>query len=205
MGNVRAGVDLGGTKIQAVVVDPDHQVLGQARQPTPAKGGPQAVADEIEAVVREACDAARVDPGALAAVGVGSPGDVDRRAGTVAHARNLSGWAGVFPLGPTLAEALGPPVYLGNDVNVAVEAEFRLGAARPYESVIGVWWGTGVGGAIILDGKPWLGRGAAGEIGHTVVKLNGARCPCGRRGCLEAYAGRAAMEAQARRLVARGE
>lgn len=205
MASVRAGVDLGGTKIQAVIVDSDHEVIAQARQPTPVKGGPQAVADEIEAVVREAGEAAGIEPGALEAIGVGSPGDVDGRAGTVAHARNLSGWGGVFPLGPTLAKALGPPVFLGNDVNVAVEAEFRLGAARPYKSVIGVWWGTGVGGAIILDGKAWLGRGAAGEIGHTVVKLNGARCPCGRRGCLEAYAGRAAMEAQARRLEARGE
>jgi glucokinase len=139
------------------------------------------------------------------AIGVGSPGVVDGQAGTVAQARNLSGWEGVFPLGPTLSKALGPPVFLGNDVDVAVEAELRLGAARPYSSFIGVWWGTGVGGAIILDGKPWLGRGAAGEIGHTVVKLNGARCPCGRRGCLEAYAGRAAMETHARRLVDRGE
>ena len=205
MRNVRAGVDLGGTKIQAVIVDWDHQVLGQARQPTPVKGGPPAVANEIAAVVRKASEAAGLEPGSLRAIGVGSPGDVDGRVGTVAHARNLSGWEGVFPLGPTLAKALGPPVFLGNDVNVAVEAEFRLGAAQPYSSIIGVWWGTGVGGAIILDGKPWLGRGAAGEIGHSVVKLNGARCPCGRRGCLEAYAGRAAMETHARRLVARGE
>jgi glucokinase len=205
MSNVRAGVDLWGTKIQAVIVDSDHEVLGQARRPTPVDGGPPAVADEITAVVREASEAAGLEPGSLGAIGVGSPGAVDARAGTVAHARNLPGWEGVFPLGPTLAKALGPPVFLGNDVNVAVEAEFRLGAARPYSSIIGVWWGTGVGGALILDGKPWLGRGAAGEIGHTVVKLNGARCPCGRRGCLEAYAGRAAMETHARTLVARGE
>jgi glucokinase len=205
MRNERAGVDLGGTKIQAVIVDRDHQVLGQARRPTPGRGGPPAVAGEIEAVVREASEAAGLEPGSLTAIGVGSPGAVDARAGTVAHALNLPGWEGVFPLGPTLAEALGPPVFLGNDVDMAVEAEFRLGAARPYSSFIGVWWGTGVGGAIILDGEPWRGRGAAGEIGHTVVKVNGARCPCGRRGCLEAYAGRAAMEAHARRLVARGE
>jgi glucokinase len=197
-------VDLGGTKIQAVIVDSGHAVLGDARRPTPVEGGPAAIADEIAAAVREASDAAGVEPGSLAAIGVGSPGAVDARLGTVAHAGNLSGWDGVFPLGPTLAEALGPPVVLGNDVNVAVEAEFRLGAGRPYSSMIGVWWGTGVGGGIILDGESWLGGGAAGEIGHTVVKLKGARCPCGRRGCLEAYAGRAAMETHARRLAARG-
>jgi glucokinase len=205
MRDLRAGVDLGGTKIQAVIVDEDHQVLGQARRPTPVEGGPPAVAEELAAVVREASGAAGLEPCSLRAIGVGSPGDVDAHAGTVAHARNLPGWEGVFPLGPALAKALGPPVFLGNDVDVAVEAEFRLGAARPYSSIIGVWWGTGVGGAIILDGKPWLGRGAAGEIGHMVVKLNGARCPCGRRGCLEAYAGRGAMEVHARRLAARGE
>jgi glucokinase len=205
MTNVRAGVDLGGTKIQAVIVDSEHGILGQARRPTPVQGGPAAIAEEIAAGVREASEAAGREPGSLTGIGVGSPGDVDGHAGTVAQARNLSGWEGVFPLGPTLAKALGPPVFLGNDVDVAVEAEFRLGAARPYSSIIGVWWGTGVGGAIILDGKLWLGRGAAGEIGHTVVKLKGARCPCGRRGCLEAYAGRGAMESHARRLVARGE
>jgi glucokinase len=201
---LRAGVDLGGTKIQAVVVDDQNLILGQARRPTPVDGGPPGVADEIAAAVREACQAAEVDPASLAAIGVGSPGAVDGEAGTVAQARNLTDWEGVFALGPALTKALGPPVFLGNDVNVAVEAEFLLGAGKPYSSMIGVWWGTGVGGGIILDGKEWLGRGAAGEIGHTVVKLNGARCPCGRRGCLEAYAGRAAMEARARRLVARG-
>ena len=82
---------------------------------------------------------------------------------------------------------------------MATEAEFQLGAGRPYKSLLGVFWGTGVGGGLILDGKPWLGRGGAGEIGHMVVKQDGARCPCGRRGCMEAYAGRAAMEAKARR------
>jgi glucokinase len=153
--------------------------------------------------VSEAAAEADVEPSALVGIGVGSPGAVDGEAGTVAHARNLPGWDGVFPLGPALTEALGPPVYLANDVDVALDAEFALGAARPYSSVIGVWWGTGVGAGIILDGKRWDGRGAAGEIGHTVVRLNGARCPCGRRGCLEAYSGRAAMEARARRLAKR--
>ncbi len=203
--SLRAGVDLGGTKIQVVIVDEEQTILGQARRPTPLEGGPPAVADEIAAAVREASEAAAIAPDSIAAIGVASPGAVDGSAGTVAHARNLPGWDGVFPLGSSLTKALGPPVFLGNDVNVAVEAEFLLGAAKLYSSIIGVWWGTGVGGGIILDGKPWLGRGAAGEIGHTVVKLNGTRCPCGRRGCLEAYAGRAAMESHVQRLAARGE
>jgi glucokinase len=95
-------------------------------------------------------------------------------------------------------------VRVGNDVQVATEAEFHLGAGREFSSLIGVFWGTGVGGGIVLDGKPWLGRGAAGEIGHMVVKRGGAKCPCGRKGCMEAYAGRAAMEAEARRQQEEG-
>ncbi len=88
---------------------------------------------------------------------------------------------------------------IGNDVQVATEAEFHLGAGKGCDSLIGVFWGTGVGGGLILGGKPWLGRGAAGEIGHMVIKRGGAKCPCGRRGCMEAYAGRKAMEDEARR------
>jgi glucokinase len=199
----RAGVDLGGTKIQVVVVDDTHAVVGQARNPTPTSGGPETVANEIVETLNEAASVAGVEPSSLVGIGVGSPGAVDTEAGTVAHARNLPGWDGVFALAATLSEAVGPPVYLANDVDVALDAEVALGAARPHASILGVWWGTGVGGGIILDGKRWDGRGAAGEIGHTVVRLHGARCSCGRRGCLEAYAGRAAMEARARRLAKR--
>jgi glucokinase len=95
-------------------------------------------------------------------------------------------------------------VFVGNDVQVATDAEFHLGAGKPYDSLLGVFWGTGVGGGLVLDRKPWLGRGGAGEIGHMVVKIDGARCTCGRRGCMEAYAGRASMEARARRRVEKG-
>ena len=94
---------------------------------------------------------------------------------------------------------------LGNDVNVATMAEATLGAGTPYSSMLGVFWGTGVGGGVVLDGKLWLGRDAAGEIGHMVVKVGGAKCPCGRHGCMEAYAGRGAMETRARELAKKGE
>jgi glucokinase len=201
---MRGGVDLGGTKIQAVVVDDEARVQGQARRPTPQEGGPPGVADEIAETLRDAAKAASVETGDLEGIGIGSPGAIDAAAGTVEHARNLPDWEASFPLGPTLSSAVGAPVYLDNDVHVAVNGEFHLGAAKEYSSLLGVWWGTGVGGGIILDGKPWSGRGAAGEIGHMVVKRGGARCTCGRRGCLEAYAGRAAMEARARELVEAG-
>jgi glucokinase len=196
------GIDLGGTKIQAAVIDEQNKVLGQARRPTPTEGGPKDVAKEMAETLREAAKAAKLEPAALKGIGVGSPGVIE--GGNVSTARNLPGWEGTFALAKALESALGPEVRVGNDVQVATDAEFKLGAGRPYESLIGVFWGTGVGAGLILDGKPWLGQGGAGEIGHMVVKMNGARCTCGRRGCVEAYAGRAAMEIQARKLHEKG-
>jgi glucokinase len=201
---MRGGIDLGGTKIQAVVVDGKWNVVGQSRHPTPTAGKPEGVAKEMADALREAAADAGVESGDLASAGVGSPGDVDESSGSVSQARNLPGWDGTFELGPWLSDALGTPVSVGNDVGVATAAEAELGAGRDYDSLIGVFWGTGVGGGIILNGNPWLGRGAAGEIGHMVVKKGGAHCTCGRRGCVEAYAGRAAMEIEARKRHEKG-
>ena len=198
------GVDLGGTKIQTVVLDEAGKVLGAARNPTPTNGGPRDVVGAVAATMREAAADADVDTDDLAGVGVGSPGDVDDTAGTVTSARNLPGWNGSFALADELSDDLGTSISLGNDVNVATMAEFELGAGAPYSSLLGVFWGTGVGGGLVLDGRLWLGRASAGELGHMVVKLGGARCPCGRLGCLEAYAGRGAMEARARKELAGG-
>jgi glucokinase len=192
------GIDLGGTKIQTVVVDDDHNVLGSSRRQTPTSGGPADVAEEMAAALRDAAKAAELEPSSLAGIGVGSPGTIED--GNVTRARNLPDWEGTFPLASTLKDALGADVKVGNDVQVATDAEFKLGAGRLYDSLLGVFWGTGVGGGIVLDGKPWIGRGGAGEIGHMVVEIDGALCTCGRRGCMEAYAGRASMEAHAREL-----
>jgi glucokinase len=192
------GIDLGGTKIQAAIVDDVYNVLGSARRPTPTDGGPAEVAAEMEAALRDAAAAAELEPAALQGVGVGSPGTIED--GSVTSARNLPGWNGTFPLAATLEGALGCRVRVGHDVQVATDAEFELGAGRLYRSLLGVFWGTGVGAGLILDGRAWTGRGAAGEIGHVVVEIDGARCTCGRRGCMEAYAGRGSMEAHARRL-----
>src|SRR5687767_9921061 len=201
--STRGGIDLGGTNIQAVVVDAAGGLLGDARGPTPHTGGPPDVIGAMAAVLRDAAAAAGVDAGRLAGVGVGSPGDVD--AGTVSNVVNLPGWDGAVPVADELGSALGVPVVLGNDVQVATEAELSLGAGRDYSSLLGVFWGTGVGGGIVLDGRLWEGLGAAGEIGHVVVERGGARCPCGREGCMEAYAGRGAMEMKAREAVDGGE
>jgi glucokinase len=201
----RGGIDLGGTKIEAVVVDARNNVLASARRPTPTSGGPADVAEQMAEAVTEAATTAGLETGSLLGVGVGSPGVVDPETGAVTSARNLPGWEGRFELASALSGKLGTPVHVGNDVQVATDAEFKLGAGKPYKSLLGVFWGTGVGGGLILNGKPWVGRGGAGEIGHMVVEIDGAKCPCGRRGCMEAYAGRGALEARARRRVEKGD
>ena len=202
---IYGGIDLGGTKIQAAVIDDEHNVLGAKRDQTPLKGGPAAIAAKMVAVLRVSAEDAGVELSALEGIGVGSPGSVDNDKGTVTSARNLSDWEGTFNLREVLESELSAPVSLGNDVDLAVDAEFEVGAAKAYRSLLGVFWGTGVGGGIILDGTRWDGRGAAGEIGHVVVMMDGRECPCGRHGCMEAYAGRGAMEARARRRVEKGE
>jgi len=205
---IYGGIDLGGTKIQAAVVDDssEHVVLGAKRDQTPLKGGPKAIAARMASLLVETLEEAGLAVSDLAGVGVGSPGSVDDVKGTVSGAMNLSEWSGSFNLRRALEKELGGvPVSLGNDVDLATDAEFEIGAASQFSSLLGVFWGTGVGGGLILDGKPWVGRKTAGEIGHMVVRLNGAHCPCGRRGCMEAYAGRGAMEARARKRVNQGE
>src|SRR3954466_4121862 len=202
--SARGGLDLGGTKIQAAVVDQRGRVIGESRHPTPTSGGPDAVAKELIASMREAADAAGGEVSSLSGVGVGSPGEIDAGAGTVAQARNLSKWIDPYLLARVLSESLETPVALGNDVSVATQAEFELGAGREFDSLLGVFWGTGVGGGIVLDGKLWTGRGAAGEMATMAVSGGGGGVPGGRRGCRGAYAGRASMEARARRAVKRG-
>ena len=193
-----AGVDLGGTKVQTVVVA-DQQVVGQARALTPRTTAAD-VMDTIVQTVREAAGSADLE-----AIGIGTPGSVVTATGHVSQSSNVPGFMDDVALGPTISKAFnGVPVTVDNDVRVAVTGEYHRGAGRPFRNLLGVFVGTGVGGGIILDGQLVHGRGSAGEIGHTVVKPGGRRCPCGRRGCLEAYAGRLALERAARRQQERG-
>ena len=202
---LRGGIDLGGTKIQAVVVGARNGVRGQARIPTPKDGGAEGVITAMADVLRTAAEQARVPTADLDGIGVGSPGDVENSSGTVASAYNVvPDWSRPVKVAEQLRALTGTRVALGNDVRVATTAEFELGAGKPYSSLLGVFWGTGVGGGVILNGEPWHGRGAAGEIGHMVVRRDGARCTCGRKGCMEAYAGRKAMEIEARHRVKNG-
>jgi glucokinase len=196
---VRAGLDLGGTKIQAVVTSRGARVVGQARRNTPSHGGPEELVRDLVITTREAAADAGIDVAELESVGIGAPGSVDYVTGSVLQVANVAGLDGPFALAPAVAAELGVRVAIGNDVSVAVEAERRFGAGRGLRSFLGVFWGTGVGGGIVLDGRVVAGRGSAGEIGHVCAKPGGRRCNCGLRGCVEAYAGRGALEQRARR------
>jgi glucokinase len=204
MAHVIAGVDLGGTKIQAVVVV-DGTVAGEGRHQTPTTGATDVMA-EIVASIDSALANAELARDDLDAIGVGTPGSVDVSSGHVSKAANIAGFSHDVALGPTVSAAFGnTPVIVDNDVRMAVIGEFRRGAGRPYTDLLGVFVGTGVGGGLILQGALRQGRGNAGEIGHTTVKPGGRRCGCGRLGCLEAYAGRMSIEVTARHRVSKGQ
>jgi glucokinase len=202
--NLTAGVDLGGTKIQTIVLR-DRQVAGSSRVRTPQSGDPGDVIGAIVGTIRTSLDQAGATKTALNAVGVGTPGEIDFEAGAVSRAANLPGFTDRVDLGPLISEQLGGArVTVDNDVRVGVLGASRRGAGRPYKNLLGVWVGTGVGGGLMVGGELYGGRGAAGEFGHMIVKPGGRSCACGSRGCIEAYAGRASMEGHARRLVERG-
>ena len=202
--DVTAGVDLGGTKIQAVVLR-DGEVVGSDRTLTPRTGDTGAVIAAIVGTVRASLEAARASERDLRGVGIGTPGAIESGEGVVSRAANVPGFAEQVALGPLVSGALdGVEVTIANDVDAGVAGEFRRGAGRSFSNLLGVWVGTGVGGGIVLEGELWRGRGAAGEIGHVVVVPDGRRCTCGRRGCLEAYAGRVGMERRAHKLVREG-
>jgi len=196
------GVDLGGTKVYGVVLHGD-KIKKDAKRKTPTSGGPDAVVETIAEVV---ADLGGTD--GIKAIGVGAPGPVDHEAGVVRQAPNLAGWQDAnVPLGALLSKALGGiAVFVENDANVGTLGEHRRGAGRGVSDILGIWVGTGIGGGLILDGQLRRGpTGYAGEIGHTVVVKDGRMCGCGHAGHLEAYAGRASLEREARARAAGGQ
>lgn len=196
------GVDLGTTAIRAVFVDGD-EIAGSAKLGTPRGGDRLAIVDVLEAAVRAAIDDAGASGSDVEVVGVASPGAVVD--GTVGGAANMPGWTERFALKEMVSQRLSRPVHVCNDATATAVAEHQRGAAAGVDNVFLAYSGTGVGSGLILDGEPFQGgHGGAGEFGHTVVVRGGATCPCGRQGCVEAYAGRRAMEMAAKRAVEAG-
>jgi glucokinase len=197
MSHLYAGVDLGGTSFIAVISDRKGRVLGSSDCVTTPNAKPEDTIESIAHHIREAAKDASVKMSKIDGIGIGAAGAVDPKRGVVVRAPNL-GWKDV-PLAKSLSKQLGPDVILGNDVQVAIIGEHSYGAAKGTKRAVGVWIGTGIGGGLIVDGEIDRGfRGAAGEIGHMLIKEDGPICGCGRRGCVEALASRSAMERDVR-------
>lgn len=187
----RIGIDLGGTNIKAGVVK-NGKILAKSSIKTGKNRPYGAVIKDMAEQARSLAEAAGIIPEEVESVGVGCPGAVTGKTGTVAYANNL-GWRDV-PLGPVLSSLMGVPVKVSNDANVAALGEALYGAGKDYRDMIMLTLGTGVGGGIIIDKRLVEGNESkGGELGHVVIRTGGRLCTCGRRGCLEAYASASAL------------
>jgi glucokinase len=199
------GIDLGGTKILVLVADGQGHVLGSARVATDAARGPEPVIEHIISATNEAAADAQVQVSALRGVGVSAPGPIESAEGVITQPPNLPGWRNV-PLASILRERLKTPVVLENDANCGAVGEHRFGAGRGYRHMLFVTISTGIGGGIIIENELYAGAsGAAGEVGHIGVSVEGPTCGAGHVGCLEAFASGAAIAARAREAIAAGE
>jgi glucokinase len=197
------GVDIGGTKVAAGIVDATGKILTQLRQPMPANDGPEAglkaVTAAIESLLADDTAGAQVQ---VKAIGICAPGPLDPKTGVVLNPPNLPCWRN-FPLAARVAEAYRMPVKVDNDANAAALAETIWGAARGYRYVFYATVGTGIGTGIVLDGRIYHGNtGAAGEGGHVTIDYRGPVCSCGKRGCIEVLAAGPAIAMRARAHVA---
>jgi glucokinase len=196
-----AGVDLGGTNIVVGMLPVEGgEVLGLRSRPTDSVRGAKFVVDRIVSLVEESIAEVTAAHGAtrdaVAGVGIGSPGPLNRKTGTVINTPNL-GWRN-FPLRDLIGNALHLPATLDNDANCATYGEWWLGAGRNVQNLVGFTLGTGIGGGIVLNGEIFHGcSDVAGEIGHMTIEANGRRCKCGNYGCLEQYASGPAIATRA--------
>ncbi|HET6304027.1 MAG TPA: ROK family protein [Myxococcota bacterium] len=198
------GIDVGGTKLALAVGDADGHVRARRRRATEPCGRPEADLERIVADARALLAEVGLAPHEIAAIGVSLPGPLDPVAGVIHNPPNLPGWKEVDVRGP-LARAFGRPVHLENDANAAALAEWRFGAGRGFRHLVYLTMSTGVGGGLVLDGRLYRGAGCqAGEFGHAPVEWEGELCPCGQRGCLEAYVGGAAWMRRLRRVTPPG-
>lgn len=197
------GLDIGGTKMMACVVDHRFKVIGRCRKKSRSeKNLDEKPEDRIIGIVKAAIEEAGTKK--IKGIGVGSPGPLNPKNGVIIDTPNL-GWKR-FPLADVLAKAFGVPVTVDNDVNVGVYGEWCFGKVKDCRHVVGIFPGTGIGGAAIVDGKLLHGHsGSAAEVGHTTLELDGPYCGCGKRGCLEALASRIAISTQIAALAARGD
>jgi len=199
------GIDLGGTKILAAVVDESGTVIASAKKTTQSQQGPQVVMKRLIKAMDDAVERAGLVKEDIAAIGIGVPGIIDAPRGVIIRITNIPGMENV-ELSRMLREWRSVPVVLSNDVRVAATGELRMGAGRGLRSIVTIFVGTGIGGGIILDGKIYEGtRGSAGEVGHMITMADGPYAPGGGiRGGIEAIASRTAIERDLRAGIAAG-
>lgn len=194
------GLDIGGTKLAAAVITADGFAHGVVVEPTPHTGDWRPAVSCLFAIGHRAIGKAGLGP--VRAVGIACGGPLDAPSGTLMSPPHLPGWERV-PIGPLAAEAFGVPAALRNDATAAAVAEYRFGAGRGTATMLYLTVSTGIGGGAVLNGT--LHHGAAGnggEFGHIIVRRDGRRCACGRRGCVEAYASGSAIAERAREALA---
>jgi glucokinase len=197
------GVDIGGTKVAAGLVDSSGEITCKSRAPMNAHGSAeQGLASVLEAINASMKLAADAHPGfRLGGVGICSPGPLDPRTGVVINPPNLPCWRN-FPLGEKVSKQFGVPVLVENDANAAGLAEYIWGAGRGYKVVFYATLGTGIGTGLVLDGRIYNGRtGSATEGGHVTIDYRGPKCGCGKFGCIEALASGPAIAARARSKI----
>ena len=188
----RLGIDLGGTNIAAGVVDEDYKIIGTGKVKTGAHRSNDEIADDMAKAARMAIEDAGIDISEITAMGIGSPGSVIPSKGIVATSNNLK--FSNLPLCAMMKERLGVDFYIENDANAAAYGELLAGAGKGYKNFVAITLGTGVGSGIIIDGKIFSGsNNAGGELGHTVIVVDGEACTCGRKGCWETYASATAL------------
>lgn len=193
------GVDVGGTRIAAGLIERKGRSLKEVRALTPADSGPFAIVDAIIELIEDV--ASTVHPGEIAGIGVGLPAQIDFLKQTVEFCTNLP-LAGV-DMRSLIMSRVKHSVTIDNDGNCAGIGESRFGAAKGVRDFVMITLGTGVGGALVLDGEPYRGsRGLGGELGHMVVQLDGPPCPCGGKGHIESFLGRPAIAARGREAAA---
>jgi glucokinase len=198
------GIDIGGTKLAAGIVNVEGRMLARAEVPTLAKEGLEPVLGRIISLGQTLLEAAEARRDPVQRVGVGCAGPVDVQSGRVFNPPNLPGWIDVS-LSERIQRALNLPTVLDNDANAAGLGEFLYGAGRGARNLVYMTVSTGIGGGIVLDGKVWHGfKDAAGEIGHITVMADGPICGCGNRGCLEAVASGTSIARRAREALAAG-
>jgi len=192
------GVDVGGSKISAVLADPDGNIEARSSKDTLADEGPEAVIGRIIEAIGQLTSGVEV-----AGIGIGAAGSYDAERGAVSFSPNMPGWHNI-PLCDIIQREFGLPTYLQNDCTLAALGEHRFGAGVGVDNLVYVGLGTGIGGGIIADGRIYDGTsGAAGEIGHMIIDINGSLCKCGSYGCWENFAsGRAVAQEAVRRMEA---